>query len=349
MKKPKALPIGGAFLLLKKKGPCLMKYRFGSFNMNNMGMSAMTGRDFDRIAEIIKRENLDVVALQEILSEGKALEKLLEDRVKYCLKDWNVCWAKPHESSDIQKTKDNREEGYAYIWNTKRLALASSVTPKGKRDFEPRIIDEELRDVKSKFARTPYYARFVPVNGGFFEFRLINVHLHFGDNTKAQIEKRREEYKYLIDTVYPSISKERRYGNNREAYTIVMGDYNLNLIMPAGTSRGDTKNRTIIEGKKTVGDQRIITVQYELTTLKRPDKDETVDDDNPNRGYSQNYDHFSFDIGLLERDGIGYECNRIDAVRKYCNDDFELYHKEISDHIPIVLELSINETENNYE
>ena len=56
-----------------------MKYRFGSFNMNNMGMSAMTGRDFDRIAEIIKRENLDVVALQEILSEGKALEKLLED------------------------------------------------------------------------------------------------------------------------------------------------------------------------------------------------------------------------------------------------------------------------------
>lgn len=32
-----------------------MKYRFGSFNMNNMGMSAMTGRDFDRIAEIIKR------------------------------------------------------------------------------------------------------------------------------------------------------------------------------------------------------------------------------------------------------------------------------------------------------
>ena len=326
-----------------------MKYRFGSFNMNNMGMSAMTGRDFDRIAEIIKRENLDVVALQEILSEGKALEKLLEDRVKYCLKDWNVCWAKPPESSDIQKTKDNRGEGYAYLWNTKRLKFASSSTAKGERGYNPRTINEALRYDCTMFARTPYYARFVPVNGGFFEFRLINVHLHFGNNTIAQIEKRREEYDYLIDTVYPSISKERRYGNNRPAYTIVMGDYNLNLIMPAGTSRGDTKNRTIIEGKKTVGDQRIITVQYELTTLKRPDKDETVDDDNPNRGYSQNYDHFSFDIGLLERDGIGYECNRIDAVRKYCNDDFELYHKEISDHIPIVLELSINETENNYE
>lgn len=330
-----------------------MKYRFGSFNMNNMGMSAMTGRDFDRIAEIIKRENLDVVALQEILSEGKALEKLLEDRVKYCLKDWNVCWAKPPESSDIQKTKDNREEGYAYIWNTKRLALASSVTPKGKRDFEPRIIDEELRDVKSKFARTPYYARFVPVNGGFFEFRLINVHLHFGDNTIAEIEKRREEYDYLIDTVYPSISKERRYGNNRPAYTIVMGDYNLNLLMPAGKSRGDAENRinknTLIEGEKTVGDQRIKTVQYELTTLKRPGTDEAADDGNQNRGYSQNYDHFSFDVGMLEQDGVRYKYKRIDAVRKYYNDDFENYHMKISDHVPIVLELSINESEDSYE
>lgn len=113
-----------------------MKYRFGSFNMNNMGMSAMTGRDFDRIAEIIKRENLDVVALQEILSEGKALEKLLEDRVKYCLKDWNVCWAKPPESSDIQKTKDYRGEGYAYLWNTKRLKFASSSTAKGERAYK---------------------------------------------------------------------------------------------------------------------------------------------------------------------------------------------------------------------
>lgn len=141
-----------------------MKYRFGSFNMNNMGMSAMTGRDFDRIAEIIKRENLDVVALQEILSEGKALEKLLEDRVKYCLKDWNVCWAKPPESSDIQKTKDNRGEGYAYLWNTKRLKFASSSTAKGERVYNPRTINEALRYDCTMFARTPYYAT-APHNG----------------------------------------------------------------------------------------------------------------------------------------------------------------------------------------
>ena len=59
-----------------------MKYRFGSFNMNNMGMSAMTGRDFDRIAEIIKRENLDVVALYN-KAEKLGVWELLQSAFPY--------------------------------------------------------------------------------------------------------------------------------------------------------------------------------------------------------------------------------------------------------------------------
>ena len=59
-----------------------MKYRFGSFNMNNMGMGAMTGRDFDRIAEIIKRENLDVVALYN-KAEKLGVWELLQSAFPY--------------------------------------------------------------------------------------------------------------------------------------------------------------------------------------------------------------------------------------------------------------------------
>ena len=52
-----------------------MKYRFGSFNMNNMGMSAMTGRDFDRIAEISKDVNIDrLVELISALSGTDIIE-----------------------------------------------------------------------------------------------------------------------------------------------------------------------------------------------------------------------------------------------------------------------------------
>lgn len=58
-----------------------MEIRIGSFNMNNFGGSS--NKDFGKIAEIIVEENLDVVALQEIFSEGRGVSRLLEQNVKY--------------------------------------------------------------------------------------------------------------------------------------------------------------------------------------------------------------------------------------------------------------------------
>ena len=52
-----------------------MGYKIGSFNLKNIGLTALGNkneRDLKKIAEIIKREKFDVVALQEVLSEGKA-------------------------------------------------------------------------------------------------------------------------------------------------------------------------------------------------------------------------------------------------------------------------------------
>ena len=57
-----------------------MGYNIGSFNLHNIGVNALLNnnpRDLAKIATIIKNEGFDVVALQEIRSEGKAftLEK----------------------------------------------------------------------------------------------------------------------------------------------------------------------------------------------------------------------------------------------------------------------------------
>ena len=52
-----------------------MGYKIGSFNLRNLGLTALgneNARDLKKIADIIRKENFDVVALQEILSEGKA-------------------------------------------------------------------------------------------------------------------------------------------------------------------------------------------------------------------------------------------------------------------------------------
>ena len=51
-----------------------VKYKIGSINLKNLSKSTITKRDFEKIADIIRSEEFDIVALQEILSEGYALE-----------------------------------------------------------------------------------------------------------------------------------------------------------------------------------------------------------------------------------------------------------------------------------
>lgn len=101
-----------------------MEYKIGSFNMKNFGANSQ--KDFEKIAEIIVGEQLDIVALQEILSEGKGVQRFLEESVKYDLYDWDFCCASPRESSDIEKIRDmvvndTRGECYAYLWNKKQF------------------------------------------------------------------------------------------------------------------------------------------------------------------------------------------------------------------------------------
>ena len=55
-----------------------MKYKIGSINLKNLSKSTITKRDFEKIADIIRSEEFDIVALQEILSEGYALEYMIK-------------------------------------------------------------------------------------------------------------------------------------------------------------------------------------------------------------------------------------------------------------------------------
>lgn len=70
------------------------QYRFGSFNLRNLSEAGITKRDFDTIANIIRKERLDVVGFQEILSEGKALQHMM----KHNFRVWDFRWGEPCES-----------------------------------------------------------------------------------------------------------------------------------------------------------------------------------------------------------------------------------------------------------
>ena len=336
-----------------------MGYKIGSFNLRNLGLAAMGSsneRDLKLIARIIRKEKFDVVALQEVLSEGKAF--LSPDYAKKSIlmelgNDWDFAWA------DTESNLDTRHEGYAFLWNKRRLRPSSvKLEDHTIRTFYPRI----CRLNKRYMNRRPFYARFTPnetpEGGPFMELRLLCVHTYYGKDTKLDREIRQNELDVLMTDIYPQVA-DRVYKGNMPHYTLLMGDYNVELHRPWKDEMRKKENaERLLQGKSPVakpyslradaddivesstwGKRRIKTVQDQFTTLKSKDKDGQMTPDFEGRGYAHDYDHFSFEESQFE--GVKMKAHRVDAVRKYCNDDFEQYLKKVSDHIPIMMEIEL--------
>lgn len=314
-----------------------MSYKLGSFNMYKFQAyrsDETIRKNLDNIANIILTEEFDIIAMQEIL--GKSPMDMILRRLG---NNWEGAWDKPNSKS-VQAS-----EGYAFIWNTKRIKLIESIIASGIRTYKPRIyeryrVNKEIG--QRELVRNPYYGRFKPKYEN-FEIRIINTHIMFSSKKREEeiedqfiqpsdIVGRKNELAILVDEIYSRVSK-KRYGSNLPSYTVLMGDYNLNINRAWTKSPYLDEIIEINDGKYTY---RVRTVQDQLTTIKnrsplRPDE--------PVRGYANNYDHFSYDEDRFS--DLHPKFKRIDTVRKYYSDDFENHKKEISDHIPISLEINL--------
>ncbi len=317
-----------------------MKYRIGSFNMRSFGKTAITKRDYGKLAEIIRGEQFDIIALQEIFSEGQAVDKLFDYHFKHQLYEWD----KSDFGDPTPKGQKSTGEGYIFLWKKDKFKLAEYVDERKRRTFAPRIVNSLNNDQDAEgtdcsiFARTPYYIRLQPVNGGFFEIRLVDIHFFFGGgHNESFIRRRRDEFEVLTREIYPKIATNR-YGVNRPAYTIALGDYNLNLRSPLRTPQDEDcyvdEEYPYQNGRKTV---RIITGQKELTTLRDIDPSDT--EEVPQRKYANNFDHFTYSPELSIFSSVSFKA--IDAVEKYFGGNSKEYFEKISDHLPIAMDIEI--------
>lgn len=292
-----------------------MSYRIATFNIRKFSRQAAfenkdgnRKKDLETIAQIIRENCIDIIAIQEILHK-EALKELLEtisgqyaeaDRSKrgskeygsyhvnarmsdsygYRTKHWEGRWAIP-----ISNFGNGIAEGYAYIWNRDRIKLVTNL--KGE-SFEPRIAD--AGNVKN-LVRPPFLGRFMPINGR-FEFRLINTHIVYSVPSKKidededsaadffmtgneDVQLRKKEFRSLIDTIFISYS-EKVFDTNlhdREArllepFTFVLGDYNLNLNSSAGNPKARFDREDECISRVSKGKLEIVTVNDKLTTLK---------------------------------------------------------------------------------
>lgn len=321
-----------------------MSFRIGSFNMYKFSFQSNDEmrKDIGKIAQIIYDQQFGIIALQEVFSE-LAFNILLKHLGSH---RWAGTWEKPSSFSSLAS------EGYAYIWDKYKFRLSRAQLDDGSwREYIPTIykqyrIDRSLG--QRQLIRNPYYARFEPTNGSYCELRLINTHIMFARSSAiddvpdslGDISMRKNEFKILTQALYSSIAdKVYKYDNNRPSYTIILGDYNLNLRQSGAISSAYIDEKIDVEdGRYT---KHLYTTQTELTTLKMPPKDPNAQDYNNMTCWANNYDHFTYDLQRFE--GVKITVRRHDSVTSYCNSDYKEHRKTISDHVPIIMDINIKD------
>jgi len=334
-----------------------MGYKVGSFNVHNL--SKDNGTNLDMIANIILQERFDIVALQEVLDNGKILDGGMGQRVRgeaaayesYLLRrlpGYAMRWGASNvkQKATVDENGDNRGEGYAFLWNTRRVELAKHITPSGEQIFNPRIWSQyslKRADGKQRLIRDPFYARF-KIKGIKQEIRLITTHIYFGSNYAEDLDLRRRELNILAGAIYPRLH-DKMYGVNTPATTILLGDYNLNLRDSGAKSAfmnavvivdENGMVRSAADIQTDVNVRTFTNIQSQLSTLSSKGEEEV---------YSNNYDHFTVetDIGSrrksLDRASVSNP-HAIKVCDLQANIDFAEYRKKVSDHLPISIELS---------
>ena len=333
-----------------------MSYKIGSFNVRNLSFA--TGKErLDHIADLIKE--FDIIALQEVLSAGKMLEGTqvdnpagqqiaYENSLRFRLgENWDMCWLDPHSESKWYPYigNDARGEGYAFLWRKDKFKCP--VNENGK-EIRPGIFRQYKTDKSSgeiRLIRDPGYGRFQMVDPPYAEIRLITTHIIYNkpkaENLKvivdaSEYKMRKNEFNILAKDVYTRISENYKDINCNVPYTVILGDYNLNLMKSgAGKPYVPTivvldKNGNILSTVRDIRENesyRIHTVQEDLSTINRAGND-----------YSSNYDHFTYD-DHTEQVVQEKVAHRMDAVKRL--GDFKTYKDKVSDHIPIMLEIDL--------
>lgn len=321
-----------------------MEIKIGSLNCLNFGFNSIGKKDIKLIASIIINEKIDIIALQEVKS-SYAVNFIVNELKLQSSINWKSYFDK----------SDPRPE-YAFIWNGGKLDYPKTRQLNGEvRIFLPHIYNQYRRTFefgRISLAHPPLYGRFQTIANGLpiIELRLINAHIRYsrgkdGEALQGTVSEgvlRNNELETLIKYIYYNVS-DKEYGardgegSPRNSFTILLGDYNLNLSDSSAKSpyiRKFIESCSIGSKKTEKGEKQIDTVQCHLSTLKKPLENQ----EQHTNIFSNNYDHFSYDKNKFSE--VSHSEILINTVEKYCNGDLNEYYKKVSDHVLIIMKLT---------
>jgi endonuclease/exonuclease/phosphatase family metal-dependent hydrolase len=166
-------------------------------------------RDVRLTAEIVKR--FDVVALQEVRSDLRALRHLL----KVLGEDWAFLL------TDVTKGPAGNNERLAFLFDTRRVkpsGLACELVVWIASD-SPRISEGAL---DRQFARTPYACSFATLGAKPTTFILVTLHVDWGKKAAERIP----ELKAIAEWLAAWAEREEEWNHN----VIALGDFNIDGV-----------------------------------------------------------------------------------------------------------------------
>lgn len=168
------------------------------FDSNKFGHGPRLTESYYYIAQIIT--SFDLIAIQEVNKNLRAF-----DRLMYILgKDWDYI------TTDVTAGKSGNQERMTFVFDARRVSFKNIagevVLPKNK------LIQGDVQ-----FARTPFMVSF---QSGWTKFSLCTVHIYFGADSGAKLERRKSEIEGIAQFL------KKKADTDKETL-IVLGDFNI--------------------------------------------------------------------------------------------------------------------------
>jgi endonuclease/exonuclease/phosphatase family metal-dependent hydrolase len=298
----------------------LATWNIRDFDSNKFGHGPRLPESFHYIAEIVSW--FDLVAVQEVNRDLAALHRLMS----LLGGDWDYL------VTDTTEGSGGNQERIAFVFDRRRVQfrnVAGEVVLPTSRIGVGDGAGDGLQ-----FARSPFVVAF---QAGWFKFNLCSVHIYFGDESGAKLQRRIDEIRELAKFL------SQRQDRELEDY-ILLGDFNIvspehrtmealegeGFVIPENLKR----ERTNLRGDK----------HYDQIALKVQEKRLEVGASGvfayAESVFRDGDDDFSAYLAHMPPDQRGIEAAE---QRLYYADKWRTW--QMSDHLPMWVQLKVDFTE----
>lgn len=204
----------------------LATWNIRDFDSNKFGWGPRMPETYYYLAEMISC--FDLVAIQEVNEDLAPLRRLM----RILGREWDYI------VTDVTEGTGGNGERMAFVFNTEKVwfrkVAGEIVLPEGqliaaKKKVENKNqpdIASELVESKQQFARSPFLVAF---QSGWFRFSLCTVHIYYGKDSGAELERRIDEIRQLVS--FFARRQDRAKPDSDQAGApenyILLGDFNV--------------------------------------------------------------------------------------------------------------------------